>query len=109
MIDTDTTKAEIKQQVKDKREEIEELQDVALSQNKPELIEDVEAALHRHAKAQRGSISEDRVVMEAQTLEGAEEPSEDDQEEPESKKGTASAAPASGPNGRFRDTRPRQV
>ena len=108
MIDTDTTKAEIKQQVKDKREEIEELQDVALSQNKPELIEDVEAALHRHAEAQRGSINEDG-VMEAQTLEGAEESSEDAQEEPESKKGSASAAPASGPNGRFRDTRPRQV
>lgn len=73
MIDLDANKDEIKSQIKDLRDKVPELQDVKLSQNKDELIEDVEKALYLHDQNRAGSIPEDN-VMESQTVEGAEEP-----------------------------------
>lgn len=75
MINTDQTKAEIQQEVRDLRDEVPQLQSVDLYQNKEELISAVEDALHAHYEDTQGSIPEDDVV-EAQ-------PSADPQPEPD--------------------------
>lgn len=109
MIDTDTTKKDIKTQVKELREEIPELQDVALSQTKADLIDDVEEALHQHAENNAGSIPDDD-VMESQdgsAVEAEQDDTGDDaasDETSERQAGNASSPPAAGPNPLYADS-----
>ena len=74
MIDIDAseiTKSDLKDFIRDHREEVDELQDVSLSQNKDPLIKSVEEALESHLRG-LAEVPKDGIITDVPTLSASE-------------------------------------